>query len=98
MYPDLEYKVLGGPPPPIQDVASGTVEPLNKVPFGFVLSREVVLFSEIKNELLKGEECPLLGGCPFIGGSTVHSLWHDTGTGRCYYLWWRSKNPSWFGQ
>ena len=42
----------------------------------------MVIFSEVKNELLlweRGPEvCPLLGGCPFlrgsfIGGSTVHT-------------------------
>ena len=55
-----------------------TVEPLNKGHFGtshFVLCKEAVLCSEVKNVLLQWEGCTE-GGCPFlgesfIGGSTV---------------------------
>ena len=60
--------------------AYNTVKPPNKEHFWtshFVLSWEVVLFSEVKNELLlweRGpEECPLLGGCPYLGGSFIGS-------------------------
>ena len=66
-----------------------TVEPPNKGHIGtshFVLRWEVVLFSEVKNELLlweRGPELrPLLGSCPylggsFIGGSTVSASWSN---------------------
>ena len=54
------------------------MEPPCKGHFGaihFVLYGEVVLFSEVKNELLQWgrgpEECPLLGGCPFLRGSFI---------------------------
>ena len=55
-----------------------TVEPPNKGHFGtshFVLCREAVFFSEVKNVLVQwegcAEMCPLQGGCLFLGGSTV---------------------------
>ena len=57
-------------------IAIAAVGPLSKRHFGishFVLCREVVLFLEVKNLLMVWErgpkECPLLEGCPFLGGS-----------------------------
>ena len=56
----------------------GSREPPNKGHFWtshFVLRWEVVLFSEVKNELLlweRGPELhPLLGGCPYLGRSFI---------------------------
>ena len=52
-----------------------TVEPPNKGHFGtshFVLCWEVVLFLEVKNEWERCPELrPLLGGCPYLGGSFI---------------------------
>ena len=68
-----------------------TVEPLNKGHFTsqFVLCSEVVLFLRLKWIIAWErcpEECPLLGGCPFLGGSFIR------GSTSYLYHW---KSPLW---